>query len=355
MISPETLDAIASGARRDAVAVAARCGLQLAELPYWMVTALRNRHFDRQPTRAERVEVPVISVGNLTVGGTGKTPFVAWLARWFRQHQVRVSLISRGYGAANQGRNDEARELEERLPDVPHLQNPNRVAAARIAIEELETQLILLDDAFQHRKIARDLDIVLIDATNPFGYGHLLPRGLLRESLRGLKRADVIAVTRANLVENGAVQAIRNQVTQYAPHAIWLEVEQRVAGLRSASGDHLAWDNLHPGPILAFCGIGNPSAFRTTIAGGGRSLLDFRIFPDHHPFDTDTMQDLVAWSQRNAGAAAVLCTHKDLVKVAVDRLGPLPLFAVALELEIRVGEANLIERLQELRAGIPHE
>ena len=130
--------------------------------------------------------MPVISVGNITTGGTGKTPMVAWLARWFRNQDVRVALVSRGYRAEAEGQNDEARELATLLPDVPHLQNPDRVAAARIAIDELETQLIILDDGFQHRRIHRDLEIVLIDALQPFGFGHVLPRGLLREPLRGL-------------------------------------------------------------------------------------------------------------------------------------------------------------------------
>ena len=158
--------------------------LHAAEVPYALVVGWRNRRFDRHPERVFRVAVPVISVGNLTTGGTGKTPLVEWLARWFRAAGVRVTLISRGYAAEKGARNDEAMELEQRLPDVPHLQNPDRVQAARIAVEELDCQLIILDDAFQHRAIARDLDIVLIDATEPFGYGHLLPRGLLRAARR---------------------------------------------------------------------------------------------------------------------------------------------------------------------------
>ena len=116
---------------------------------------------------------------------------VEWIARWFRRHNVRVSIVSRGYRAEEGGRNDEARELEQKLPDVPHVQNPDRVAAAQIAVEELETQLIVLDDGFQHRRLARDVDIVLLDALEPFGFEHVFPRGTLREPLAGLRRADV--------------------------------------------------------------------------------------------------------------------------------------------------------------------
>ncbi len=197
MISPESYRAILSGQRRDLLAVAARGMLSVAEVPYRAAMACRNRRYERGWAEIHRVSVPVVSVGNLTVGGTGKTPFVAWLAQWFRDQGIRVSLVSRGYGGQTGGGNDEARELEQRLPDVPHVQSPDRVAAARIAIDELATQLIILDDGFQHRRIGRDLDVVLIDATQPFGYGHVLPRGLMRESKRGLSRADVVALTRA--------------------------------------------------------------------------------------------------------------------------------------------------------------
>jgi tetraacyldisaccharide 4'-kinase len=353
MISPETFQAIVSGKRQDLVGRMARGGFCLAEYPYRLATSLRNRRYDRDPSLAQRVDVPVISVGNLTLGGTGKTPVVAWLARWFRNQNVRVSLVSRGYGATREGRNDEAKELEAKLPDVPHLQNPDRVAAARVAIEELDTQLILLDDGYQHRRLARDLDIVLIDATNPFGYDHVFPRGLLRESVRGLSRAHVVALTRANLVDRATCNAIQERVLKLAPRATWVEITQRVAALRTASGDERSIDTLPDGPWLAFCGIGNPAAFRLTLLDRNLPLADFRVYPDHHSFDTHTMSDLARWVQSFPQASAVLCTHKDLVKVAVDRLATLPLFALMLELEIRLGETALIERLRTIAAQVP--
>ena len=158
----------------------------------------------------------VISVGNLTLGGTGKTPMVEWLARWFRSHDVRVAIVSRGYGAVDGGQNDEARELEEKLPDVPHLQDPNRAAAARVAIDELATQLIVLDDGFQHRRLGRDLDIILIDAVEPFGYDRVFPRGMLREPLSGLRRADVIGLTRADVVNETRRREIARGSRRYS-------------------------------------------------------------------------------------------------------------------------------------------
>src|SRR5439155_4635434 len=129
----------------------------------------------------------------------GNTPCVEYLARHYRDLGLRVAVLSRGYGA-REGRNDEALVLEANLPDVPHLQGADRVALARIAVEELESNVLVLDDGFQHRRLARDLDVVLIDATEPWGYGYLLPRGLLRESPRGLKRAGAVLLTRCDQV-----------------------------------------------------------------------------------------------------------------------------------------------------------
>ncbi len=166
----------------------ARGALALAEIPYAAAVDWRNRRYDCGAT-VQRVGVPVVSVGNLTLGGTGKTPLVEWLARWFADRGVRVVLVSRGYGALPGQPNDEALELAQSLPQVPHLQNRDRVQAALEAIGELGAQLILLDDGFQHRRLARDLDLVLVDALEPFGFGHVFPRGTLREPLAGWRRA----------------------------------------------------------------------------------------------------------------------------------------------------------------------
>src|SRR5437870_5928929 len=143
--------------------------------------------YERGWNERRRAPVPVVSVGNLTVGGTGKTPCVEHVARFYRSRGLRVAVLSRGYGAAA-GRNDEAMVLEENLPDVPHLQGPDRAALAFTAVEELESEVLVLDDGFQHRRLARDLDLVLVDATDPWGQGYLFPRGLLRESPASLRR-----------------------------------------------------------------------------------------------------------------------------------------------------------------------
>ncbi len=164
------------GESRGPVAMAARLGLGGAAGLYRLGVASRNLAFDRGWKVQHRAAVPVISVGNLTLGGTGKTPMVEWIGRWYRARGVRVAILSRGYGDAS-GMNDEGRVLEENLPDVPHLQAPDRVALARCAVEELESEILVLDDGFQHRRLARNLDVVLLDALDPFGLGRIFPEG----------------------------------------------------------------------------------------------------------------------------------------------------------------------------------
>ena len=178
------VEELLSGRSTSLSSILMRAGLWCLSQPYSAVIWGRNLAYDRRWKKVSKTTVPVVSVGNLTAGGTGKTPTVAMLARWFRERNIRVGILSRGFGAGIDGRNDEAKELEVLLPDVPHLQKPDRLASAQIATEELGMQLLLLDDGFQHRKIHRDLEIILLDAREPFGFGHLLPRGLLREPLR---------------------------------------------------------------------------------------------------------------------------------------------------------------------------
>ncbi len=320
--------------------------------PYGMVVALRNWAYDRRWLSVTQVAVPVISVGNLTVGGTGKTPAVMWIARWFREKDIRVSILSRGYGAGEADVNDEAKEMELRLPDVPHLQNPDRIASAQVATEELETQLIVLDDAFQHRKLHRDLNIVLIDALLPFGYEHLLPRGLLREPIRSLRRVDVVLVTRADQVDSQSLARIRNRVQLYAPKAAWVETEHRPVHLVNRSGETKPLEWIAGKKVFAFCGLGNPTGFFETLRGLEAQILERHAFPDHHPYRAEDLTQLRERAESLSGLDVLICTGKDASKIGVDRLGRIPLWSLQIELNIRSGREALEDRLQEIVQSI---
>lgn len=339
---------LVSGRRRGFVPSFQRVLLRTCEVPYSLAVRHRNRQYDNGKREIHRVDVPVVSVGNITTGGTGKTPMVEWIARWFRERGVRVALISRGYGAERGAVNDEALELEQKLPDVPHLQDPDRVKVANIAVEELETQLIVLDDGFQHRRIHRDLEIVLIDALDPFGAGHMLPRGLLREPLSGLKRADIVALTRANQVSESVSNEIHATVERFAPQAAWIEVAQSPVSLRPSDGATQPLGLLVGKKVLAFCGIGNPVGFRKTLEECGFDVLEVKEFPDHHRYSRDDIRMLTEWSESFSGVAAIVCTHKDLVKIDALKLGLLPLWAVCIGVEIRRGKEELFSKLAAL-------
>lgn len=344
--------AVASGRQRGVQATLLRGLMRAAEIPYSLAVGWRNRQYDRGRRTIERVEVPVVSVGNLTLGGTGKTPLVEWLARWFRAAGVRVTIVSRGYGAEAGTRNDEARELEQKLPDVPHVQNRDRAAAARMAIAEFDCQLILLDDAFQHRRIHRDLNIVVVDALEPFGLDHVFPRGTLREPLAGLRRADAIVLSRCDLVDADERQRIRDAIARFAPSAIWLEASHRPVKLLSASGSERPIATLAGQAVAAFCGIGNPAGFRHTLAELGCRLVEMREFSDHFAYQRADVESLSEWT-RALPVEAVVCTHKDLVKLGVDQIGSRPLWAIVIGLAFSNGQSELEGRLASLLRRSP--
>src|SRR5262249_31150078 len=188
-----------------------------------------------------------------------------------------VAILSRGYGSAA-GRNDEALVLEENLPDVPHLQGPDRVALAAAAVEELESEGLVLDGGFQHRRLARGLDPVLLRATKPRGHGHLLPRGLLREPRSGLRRAGVVVLTRCDQATD--LDRLRREVARLAPGVPVAETTHRPSSLVNGDGDAAGLGTLAGRPVAAFCGLGNPEAFCRTLAGCGADVCAFRTFPD---------------------------------------------------------------------------
>ncbi len=361
-----------SGRRRGATAAALRGILAAAEVPYTWAVRWRNRRYDCGTRTAERVDVPVISVGNLTLGGTGKTPMVEWIVRRFLAEGKQIGIISRGYGA-QRGPNDEARELAWKLPGVPHVQDPDRVAAARRAVRDFGCQVLVLDDAFQHRRIARDLDIVLLDALEPLGYEHVFPRGTLREPVQGLARADVVVLSRADLLTADERGAIRGRVAKLSPQAVWAEVvhaplelvaAERLTAkrpspacrtrqdVRGAGGEGVLQqplETLRGRRVLAFCGLGNPAGFRHTLDVCGYDVVEFREFPDHHIYSSGDLHTLAA-AARHAEAEALVCTQKDLVKIGLDRLGDRPLWAIRVGIDFFAGREEFEKELRERTA-----
>lgn len=342
--------AIISGRCRGLPSSMARIILSILSLPYAICAAVRNLQYDLRLKNSYRASIPVISIGNVTTGGTGKTPMVEYVASYYRERGLRVAILSRGYGKkSNEGMNDEGLLLDQNLPDVPHLQGSNRVELAEIASEELESEILILDDGHQHRQLQRDLNMVLIDATNPFGYGWVLPRGLLREPLgNALKRAGLIVITRTNLVTDQDKQKITEKIRQRIPPEISVvESIHCPQDLLMADGSRAVLNSIQGKKAAIFSGLGNPEAFRMTVQELGLEICAEREYPDHHDYSESDLAELSAWVA-NSGADLALTSQKDLVKLPVDHLGGKPLAAIRIGLVITAGENQLKDLLDNL-------
>lgn len=331
---------------------------------YGAITRARLKLYQKGKLQTEEISVPVISVGNITTGGTGKTPIVEWVARAAAREGRRVCILTRGYGRANPHERvlvsdgeqilsnaleggDEPFLLAEKLKGLAAVvSDADRVAAARWALENLNSNLFILDDGFQHLRIKRDLDLVAIDATNPFGGGRLLPRGRLREPLKGLKRADCIIITRADQTEE--IEALRLEVERLSGGLPVLLSRTRMKGLRPLSGstlDESAAINSFRQSVAAFCAIGNPQAFFSQLSNAGHKLVYTRAFADHRRYTQADVDGLVSRAAER-GAQALLTTEKDAVKLRSFSFA-LPCYVVEIEMEFET-EARLLKMIREL-------
>jgi len=286
--------------------------------PAWLalrpLVTLRNAAFDHGWRQIHKLPVPIWSVGNLTAGGTGKTPLTRYLASWAKAHNLRPAIVSRGYGGngGNGSANDEAKTVSE----CPVYCNPNRVAGGQLAISK-GADCLILDDAFQHRRIHRDLDIVMIDATRPWGSPNLdagatLPLGYLRESRRALNRAHVLAITRSQLISDADHTKLKQQLLAFNKPII--HVVDQHAALGTVLGGDAATpvSALHNKSVILVSGIGNPLGFERAAESYGWRVIESLRFPDHHHYDLSDITEVQATAQRHQGT--IVMTGKDAVK-----------------------------------------
>ncbi len=343
-----------SGERRGLGAALVRAGLSALSAPYWLGCSARRLLYDWGVLLCRELDVPVISVGNITTGGTGKTPFVVWLGRWLWERGVRAVVLSRGYGdrpRGGSGASDETLLFQRRLPDVPHLVGRNRHASGLQAIREHKAECLVLDDGFQHIALGHDLDIVLVDALLPFGYGHLLPRGLLRESPRALRRADIVVLTRCDLATEEHLREAAARVRALAPACPVIESVHRPVRFYQHGTEQVrpvAW--VGGRKVYAFSALGNPQAFPKTLEALGAQLLGHQAFRDHHWYGEGDLA-AIAQAAGRAGAEAVVTTEKDAVKIASFPNDAPPLHMLAVELSVTRGEELLTGALERVLAG----
>jgi tetraacyldisaccharide 4'-kinase len=353
-----------------------KSALILAPLGALYSAAIRARRalYKTGALRVHKIGAPVISVGNITTGGTGKTPLVEWIARIVAKEGRRVCILTRGFGRANESRRvlvsdgehifadageggDEPLLLAENLRGVAAVVSyADRVAAARWAIENLKSELFILDDGFQHLRIARDLDLVVVDATNPWGGGKLLPRGRLREPLRELSRADCIILTRCEQAHD--VDSLRKQAERLSVGRPVLLSRTRTrtirlldTAMRSNVSNHLPHhSSLISHPFAAFCAIGNPASFYEHIRKDGYTLKLKRSFADHHVYTQRDVDALINEARRE-GALALMTTAKDAVKLRSLRFD-LPCYVLEIELEFD-DEEKLVSMIREAISPLP--
>ena len=345
---------IVSGRSRDPLSRVLRGVLTCCEPLYGGAIRIRNAAYDSRNLSVQSADAPVISIGNLTTGGTGKTPVVAWIVNVLRDLGASPGILSRGYRSLDGVENDEKLLLDRLCPRVPHIQNRDRVAGSRQAVQDHGCGVLVLDDGFQHRRLDRQLDIVLIDAVNPWGFGHLLPRGLLREPPAALHRADVVLMTRTDQVNESDASQIEGSIRRHTSATI-LRSEFAPTGLINADGVRQPLELLSQRRGAAFCGIGNPEGFRRTLAAVAGTALDsagsipLRVFPDHHHYGEADLCGLTEYA-RSSGAEGLLTTAKDLVKIPRSELAGIPLWAVEIELQL-ADDARLTDHLQSLVPG----
>jgi len=338
--------AVISDSSESRLAVQALRGvLRGASWGYWAAVQARKAFYRCGVFKTHRLPVPVISVGNLTCGGTGKTPLVQWIARFLTESGKRVAILSRGYKGTGQV-SDESQAIQDVLKGVPHLLDADRVKTGRKAIEE-DAQCIILDDAFQHLRLWRDLDIVTIDALNPFGFGYLLPRGLLREPLGALGRADVVVLTRTDQCARETVVSLRERVLRIKPSLLVAEAAHKpVRVVRWSNDEQLGVESLCGKKVLAFCGIGNPRAFALTLEGIGAKVVQKMEFADHHPYAGEDLADLKVQAAR-LGVEAAVTTRKDAVKISKEADLGVPLLVLDMVLEITQGKEAFERKVRE--------
>jgi tetraacyldisaccharide 4'-kinase len=328
--------------------------LVMLSIPYGIASFASLRLRGAHP---HSVGVPVISVGNLVVGGTGKTPLTILIARELRAMGRRVAIVSRGYGRGSSGTvlvsrgerplvhwtrsGDEPYLMALLLKDVGVVVAERRIDGVREAVDRLDADAVVLDDAFQHVQMGRDLDIVAVDARSPVGNGFLLPAGPLREHPLGVGRADVIVATRAD--EQGATR-VAATLGALAPGAPIIETRMKPVELWDArTGGRVEVREIRGKSVVALAGIADPDDFFRTVERTGVRVARRVAAPDHHEYDEEDTDELIR-SVRETGAGAIMTTEKDAVRLS-EWSSPVPVVALGIDVEIVRGRRRLLDAL----------
>jgi tetraacyldisaccharide 4'-kinase len=325
--------------------------LSVAGMGYSLVVRLRNFLYSKGWLKVHRVEAAVVCIGKI----------ISNLKSQISNYEC--AILTRGYkatkssGLKERDFSDEIAILAENCPGARIVVNPDRVAGAIKAIKEFGGRILIMDDGFQHRRMARDIDIVTIDATVPFGYGKMLPAGLLREPVTSMKRADAVVITRCDQVDENNLGELEKKLRSIRSDIVIARTIHAPVYARSTTQDNIGIEQLKDKKVFAFCGIGNPEAFLGTIQDMKCKLVGSKIFNDHHHYTKESLIEIIDQAGR-LGADLILTTQKDWTKLISDfkyqisdSISPVPFACLAIEIKFLAGEDQLTTLIKNTLAG----
>ncbi len=370
-MNQESYRKLISGTSSGLGAALLRFFLGIAAQGYSIIIWLRNFLYSKGWLKAHRADAAVISIGNITTGGTGKTPLVIWLCKFLQKKEFHCAVLTRGYKTRTKKqatsdeqrttRTDEPAILAESCPEAEVIVNPDRVAGAAEAVNKFGAEALIMDDGFQHRRLARDVDVVTIDGTCPFGYGKVLPAGLLREPVAALKRADAVVVTRCDQTAESELTQLEEKLQQVNPDMIIARSIHAPVCAKSIGHKEIVLKELKAKKIFAFCGIANPDAFLNTIKNIGANLVGSKIYNDHYHYTDDCLADIYEQA-RHLKADLILSTQKDWFSSPLSSIRnasneqratryDIPFAYLAIELRFISGEDKITQLIEDALAG----
>jgi len=338
---------IAQDKRKDILSYLLKVLLTLLSYIYWLGIKIIVFLYRKGILKSYKTRSKIISVGNITLGGTGKTPIEIYLIRNIFSNN-KVCLLASGYSE------DELNLIQFNLPSVKLLSGRDRVKLTKQAERLINPDVIIIDDGFQHWRLMRDIDIVVIDALNPFGNNHLIPRGILREPLSHLKRADIFFISKVDAATSNLTN-LKERLKKLNPKALIIECRYQPLYLYEVKEDNkIELDRIKNKKALAFCGIGSPLYFRYTLAKVGIKLDLLIEFMDHYQYKRPDMEEIIKKAKRY-NSDCIVTTEKDWMRLNSEVIQMIPseikFYVLKIEIEITKGKERLIEYLSNLSCG----
>ncbi|HDM37708.1 MAG TPA: tetraacyldisaccharide 4'-kinase [Candidatus Omnitrophica bacterium] len=338
---------IAQDKKKDVLSYLLKVLLTLLSYIYWLGIKIIVFLYRKGILRSYKTQSKIVSVGNITLGGTGKTPIEIYLIRNIFSNN-KVCLLASGYSE------DELNLIQFNLPSVKLLSGKDRVKLTKEAERLINPDVIIIDDGFQHWRLMRDIDIVVIDALNPFGNNHLIPRGILREPLSHLKRADIFFISKVDAA-TGNLTNLKERLKKLNPKALIIECRYQPLYLYEVKEDNkIELDRIKNKKVLAFCGIGSPLYFRYTLAKMGIKLDLLIEFMDHYQYKRPDIEEIIKKAKRY-NSDCIVTTEKDWMRLNSEVIQMIPseikFYVLKIEVEITKGKERLIEYLSNLSCG----